>query len=100
MYMYTYYNHIPAKIYLNVVPFKNGGQITYFLLRHFDFGLNLIKKKKKKKKHFSKGIFQWILAHSKTAWMHLHCWNKNWKFLFTGEKHIFSARPKMLIHAN
>ena len=35
----------------NVVPFQNGGQITDFISRYFDFGQNL-------KNHFPKGIFQ------------------------------------------
>ena len=38
-YMYgTLKNHNSAKKKLNVVPFQNGGQITDFISRRFDFG--------------------------------------------------------------
>ena len=57
--------------------FKMAAKWPIFISRHFDFGQNL------KKKHFPKGIFQLILARSKTAWTNLHCWNKNW-FFFPG----------------
>ena len=51
-YMYGLYKiTILQKKIENVVPFQNGGQITDFYLRHFDFGQNL-------KNLFPKGIFQ------------------------------------------
>ena len=38
-----------------MASFQNDGQITDFILRHFDFGLNLKKKKKKSMKSMKSG---------------------------------------------
>ena len=55
-YMYTLWKIIILqKKNGNVVPFQNGGQITIFISRYFDFGQNL--KKKKKKNIFPKKFF-------------------------------------------
>ena len=64
------------KIFQNVVPFQNGGQITDFnSARHFDFGQLW-------KNHFPKGIFHWNLAQRRRIWINLHCWNNIFKKLF------------------
>ena len=53
-YFYTMYTLITT-VYQGkkeiFVGFQNGGQIPFFISRHFDFGENL-------KNHFSEGIFQ------------------------------------------